>query len=232
VRPRHPARRRALQRVGACDDRPPLPAVVPLGHGDGGPPGRGRERQQRLVGLGAATGHPVRRPERRRLRPLPPLPRGRRRAGGAGAEHLPVLRRVGADRARGRRHRAGRARPLPADDRRGARGGPDADGDAAPLHSPPLGRAPRRVDGRQHAGPVRPLLRHRGAGAGRSGRMVLHDQRAGGRGVRRLPRGPRLPAGHARRRVVGAGDHRARRRRGWAQLTRCRSGSRTRAVAR
>ena len=125
--------------------------------------------------------------------------------------------------------------------------GVDADGDAPPLHPPPLARGPRRMDGPRHPGPLRPLLRDRGPGARGPRRLVLHDQRAGGRGVRRVPRGPGLPTGHARRGVVGAGDRGADRRpparpahgeggaserRGSAPPTPCRNGKRTRAAAR
>ncbi len=80
-----------------------FPDGLHLGRGHGRPPDRGRQRQQRLVGLGAQPrlGHAG--AERRRLRLVPPLARGRRPGGRHRPGRLPLLARVEPDRAgRGR----------------------------------------------------------------------------------------------------------------------------------
>ena len=63
--------RQAPHRLGRHGDV--LPAGIRLGHRDRGAPGRGRQLEQRLVGVGAHAGLAVPGAERRRLRPLPSL---------------------------------------------------------------------------------------------------------------------------------------------------------------
>ncbi len=87
-----------------------LPARVPLRLLDRRPPGRGRQRQQRLVGVGARAVHDLRRVLGRRDRPVAPLPRGLRAARRARPERAPAVARVVADRAgAGRVQRAPRS---------------------------------------------------------------------------------------------------------------------------
>ena len=80
-----------------------LPGGLRLGHGDRRPPGRGRQLEQRLVGVGARARHALSRAERRRVRPLPSLPRRPRSARRPRVQRLSLLARVEPHRARGRR---------------------------------------------------------------------------------------------------------------------------------
>ena len=80
----------------------PLSGRVRVGHGDGRAPGRGQQRQQRLLAAGAHAGDALPRAVGRRLRltstatrdDIAPAARARLR-------RLPLLGRVGAHRARG-----------------------------------------------------------------------------------------------------------------------------------
>jgi carboxylate-amine ligase len=81
---------------------------------DGRPPGGGRQRRQRLVGVGARARVDGARAVGRRDRPVPPLRRGLLAARGARTERPPPVARVVAHRACARASSARRARPLPA----------------------------------------------------------------------------------------------------------------------
>ena len=85
-----------------------------MGDGHRRPPGRGRQRQQRLVGVGAEPRLGLRRAQRRRLRPVPPVPVRPGPAGRARVQQLPLLDRVEPHRARGGPVLGRRPRPLPA----------------------------------------------------------------------------------------------------------------------
>ena len=77
ARPRYPACAVAMRSGRPAPSALDVPRRVPLGCRHRRPPDRGRQRQQRLVGVGARPrlGHAG--AERRRLRLVPPLARGR-----------------------------------------------------------------------------------------------------------------------------------------------------------
>ena len=95
-----------------------VPRRVHLGRGHGGAPDRGRQRQQRLVGLGAQPRFGHRGVERRCLRFVHPLARGRGPGGRARPVRLPLLARMEPDRTGRRGVLPCRARALPAHLRR------------------------------------------------------------------------------------------------------------------
>ena len=149
-----------------------------MGHGDLGPPGRGRQRLQRQLARRASAVLALRRGLGRCLRSLPPL-RGRHRARGrARARRLPLLARVVAHRARGGRVLDGGARPLPARAGLVPRARPDADAHVPPLHLAALDRDGRRLGECADGRPLRPLLRALDASPRRSRPVCLHAQRA------------------------------------------------------
>ena len=209
---------------------------------DRGCGGRGRPRPQRLGHLLRRARPDRRRQQRRRgVRPLPPLPRGRRPDARAGARRLPVLDRVAADPpGRLRPGEPGGPRLLRPARRRAARGRGRADGDAVPL-GPPAGargrgrlalpgdrRAVRRVrrDGRRATGgPGRPL--DPGERAQRRDDARLRDRRARPRPADDVRRAARRPPPAARPRPGGrcaAGGRRHERRA--RPTTTCRCGRR------
>ena len=102
---------------------------------------------------------PVRRAQRRRRRPLPPLARGPRPAGRRGPQRLPVQPGVEPDRAGGGRVLPRGAGPLPADGRRLPRPRPGAGRHAQPLHHAALVPQRRLVAQREGRRPVRPVHR-------------------------------------------------------------------------
>ena len=127
--------------------------------------GARRRRRPRAVDLGHVLAHAgqdrQRRHGRRRVRPLPPLARGRRPDRVARRQRVPLLDRVAAHLPDGPRpRRAARARPLRPADRRAARARDRAGRDALPLGpaagargrgrlaQPRHGRALRRVRAR------------------------------------------------------------------------------------
>ena len=114
--------------TGSGQRCPVLPAGLHLGRGDGRLPDRGRGARRRPgpVDLGhlqpPARQGPRRRHRRRRLRLLPPLPRGRRADGVARPERLPVLDLLAAGPAgRPRRGEPEGPRLLPGAARRACR---------------------------------------------------------------------------------------------------------------
>src|SRR6185437_11224744 len=162
-----------------------------------------------------------RRPRRRGLRPLPPLP-GRRAADArAGPAELPLQRELGARAARGHRtgQRAGFGLLLAAG-RRAAGKRHRAERHAVPLG--PAGRAgrPRRLAKPRQRALVRRIRRDHVLGAGRPRAAVDHAQRAVGGGRWRLPArragaGPPQPLRGADRRAQPD----ARQRRGHPGLS-------------
>ena len=138
--------------------RPPLPRRVPLGHRHRRPPDRGRQLEQRLVGVGARP-RAARAPSRRGDAAT---------AGTAGREdvaivrrprlrRLPVLARVEPHRARGGRVLDGRPRPLPPRSATALREARHRAGrHVPPLHHAALGGRPGRLGG---PGDRRPLRR-------------------------------------------------------------------------
>ncbi len=205
--PPHPASSGAEPPLRLARVRNHLSRPLRLGDCHRGPPDRGRQRQQRLVGHGARPHLGLRGRERRRLRLVQPLPRGHRPRRRPRPRGLPVLHRVEPHRTGGGRVLHGRPRPLPPDGRHlpRARGAPGRD--LPPLHPPPLAGCRRHLGGPPRRRPVRPALRaghrpHRG-----SHRDGLHPQRAQrGRHDGMAPRA--LPAPGAGPHTQGRGQRR------------------------
>ena len=146
-----------------------VPRRVHLGRGHGGPPDRGRQRQQRLVGLGARprVGHA----SSRAATPATPSHRWREDVaprGGHRPRGLPLLARVEPDRAGrgGVLHR--RARALPADLRGLPRPRDPARRHVPPLHDPAAGSPPA-------AGGKRPMPRSASPASSSGRRRYLGD---------------------------------------------------------
>src|SRR5437899_2982599 len=117
-----------------------------------GLPGRGRQPQRRLVGVGAEAGTDrKRRYLGCRNRPLSPLSRRLRAAARAEPERASAFHRVVTHRAVGGRVRFEADAPLPRRAGRATRAGNHADGHASPLHEPALVREQGRMDGRRRA---------------------------------------------------------------------------------
>ena len=163
-----------------------------------------------------------RRHGRRRLRPLPPLARGRRPARRAGPERVPVLDRLAASSGSGARSARGRAlRPA---DRRAARARDRAGRDALPLGSAAVARGRGRLAEPRHRRALRRVRAHLLRRLRRPGAVLADDQRAVDRRAARLParparaglqgrparRGDRVPPPAARPRAGGAGVPRVR----------------------
>ena len=129
------------------------------------------------------------------------------RSGGAAAarrQRLPDGDRVEPPRAGGGGVGRGRRRALPGDVRGAARGPHRADGHALSLHAADLGRGARRLGVGGRAGGAGGVRRPRGRGVRRSGRLVVHDQRAERAGGQELPGGA-VAARRARSAARGAG---------------------------
>ena len=168
---RRPPRRTVPERLPAAPttlradrgqqrERDRLPGRLPLGRRHRGAPDRGRQRQQRLVGVGAQSRVGHARAERRRLRLVAPLARGRRARRRHGPRRLPLLARVEP-------HRAGRGRVLasPRSSTTGA-SAPRCHGHGIvarrhlpPLHDPAVADGPGRVGGARRARALRPVRR-------------------------------------------------------------------------
>ncbi len=127
-------------------ERARLSRRVPVGRRHRRPPGRGRQLEQRLVGLGAAAGHALQGAQRRRHRPLQPLPARHGAARRPRLQHLPLLGGVGPHRAERGRLRRGPARPLPRMVDAVRKSKLIADGHAQPLHACRCG-SPSRAAG-------------------------------------------------------------------------------------
>ena len=157
-----------------------LPGRVPLGHGDLGPPGRGRQRQQRQLAARASARH--RTTPRSRAMPATTTtatPATSRCVAELGLGRVPLLARVVAHRARGGRVLARGARALPAHARCLPRERPHADAHVPPLHLAALDRgrtAAGRSRGRRScfARFCERAMRHLGDLVP----VCLHDQRA------------------------------------------------------
>ena len=167
-----PARRRppgtsGHPRVRTCGYGPapwPDADAFPTGSDGGPPPPPTRSRAGTSTTTGGAGSTPRLRlqgVERRLLRQLAPLARGRRAAPGARVHRLPLQPRVEPDRAgRGRVLQRG-ARPLRPAVRGPARGGHRAGGDVPPLHDAALARRPGRLGARRHAASASPRTARR-----------------------------------------------------------------------
>lgn len=178
-------------RKAVDDDR--TRSWIPLGRIHGTAPDRRQQPGQRL--LGERGTRPRYGAQRRRLRQLPPLPRGHAVTRGRRAGRLPLRRRMGPYRARARTGLPRRTRPLPAHDRNGLRARPDPGRDPPPLHQPPLVRPGGRLARRTRGRPV-PDLRRDGRADPRRRRMGRDHERtehAGHHG--RHGAGPAEPAG-------------------------------------
>ena len=172
-RPRLPHLRRT---VGAAH----LSGRFPLGHLDVRPPGGGRKREQRLVGVGA----PPRGHQRRDALGCGVRVVGRARRGGSRrrrrrrAERAPVEPGMEQARARGRALRRSRVCPVCAAPGRDAQARTSGDGHAAPRDAAALGRPPRRMDVVEHGRLLRALCAGVRAPARRAGAAVGDDERA------------------------------------------------------
>ena len=162
--------------MSATRCRRPVPRRVPVGRGDGRPPDRGGQRQQRLVGLGAQPRVRLRGVQRGRLRLVPPLARRRRPRRRPRARRLPLLARSGAASSR---PRASGRRP-PSTTTAGSSAACLERGiqpvvTLPPLHHPPLAGRPGRLGGAGRPRAVRPVRRARAAAAPRrSHRLGVH----------------------------------------------------------
>ena len=87
----------------AADDDAPFPGRLPLGHGHRRPPGRGRQLEQRLVGVGAQARLADASSRAATPATTTTATRGHRAARRPRLQHVPVLGRVEPHRARGRR---------------------------------------------------------------------------------------------------------------------------------
>ena len=149
-----------------------------MGNLERGLPGRGRQPQRRLVGVGAEAGTDR---KRRYLgccnRPLPPLSRRLRAAARAEPERASAFHRVVTHRAVGGRVRFEADAPLPRRAGRATRAGHHADGHASPLHEPALVREQRRMDGQRRASGVSPIREPGRRRAWGPGRDLVHHQR-------------------------------------------------------
>lgn len=158
---RSPAHRREK------DHDPLIPRRLPVGRRDRGPPGRGQQREQRL--LAPRAGFPgVHGPQRRRERQLPPLPRGHGAPRRVGPRHLPLQPGMVAHRTGTRPVLPRRARALPTHDRHGAGARTHAVRHHPPLHAPHVVRGGRRMAGRRLRRGVRALRSSRPAASSRT----------------------------------------------------------------
>ena len=227
-----------------------LPRRVHLGRGHRGAPDRGRQRQQRLVGLGAQPRFGHGGAQRRRLRFVHPLARGRGPGGRARPVRLPFLARMEPDRT----GRGGvllcRAWSTTGGSAPPASVGGSVRSSRSTTSPPHCGWPHGRLGSARRAGLLCPLRDPGRRAPGGPDRVGLHDQRAqrGGRdgvlpGAVPAGREGRLPAVCRGQRVHGAGpssgggraavrtrgfprgadavDGRDRRRRGWCGVARC-----------
>ena len=184
-----------------CARPAPSALRLPFRRQHGGVPDRGRRRRgrpraQRVGHVLRPAGHHRGRQQRRGgLRPLPPLPRGRRADEGPRDRRLPAVGRLAADPARGQRPREpGRPRVLRPAGRHAARGRRPADGHAVPLGPAAGPRGPRRLAAARHRGAVRGVrhpARHASRGPRRAlvpGQRAEHRHDAGARARRARPR--------------------------------------------
>ncbi len=189
-----------------------------MGRRDRGVPDRRRDhrRRSRSEHLGQLRAHAwtglERRDRRHCLRPLPPLPGGRRPDGRARARRLPVLGVLAPRPSRGHGPREpGRARLLRPARRRAAPARHRPAHDPVPLGSPPEARSLGRLAGPLDHGGVRGVRGGRRRPPGRPRATHRHSERA----VRHL--GSRLPDRLARARAhrpgrgAGGGSPPARR---------------------